>query len=172
MNFAKFLRIPSFTEHLWWLLLYLETSSIIWYSIFFSTVFPSPWSPEMKKSSVSVFFKQILPGVKVWGYPTLLVSWFINFNKIAAGRPATLLKKILWSRYFPVNCRKFKRTPFLQNTQTQPSRGVLLGKRSKNMQQIHRRAPMPKCDFNKVAKQLYWNCTSAWAFSCKFAAYF
>ena len=25
---------------------------------------------------------------------------------------------------------------------------------------------------NKVAKQLYWNHTSAWVFSCKFAAYF
>ena len=31
---------------------------------------------------------------------------------------------------------------------------------------------MLKCDFNKVAKQLYWNRTSAWVFSCKFAAYF
>ena len=31
---------------------------------------------------------------------------------------------------------------------------------------------MSKCDFNKVAKQLYWNQTSAWMFSCKFAAYF
>ena len=40
------------------------------------------------------------------------------------------------------------------------------------MQQIYRRTPMPKCDFNKVAKQLYWNHTSAWVFSCKFAAYF
>ena len=30
---------------------------------------------------------------------------------------------------------------------------------------------MKKWDFNKVAKQLYWNCTSAWVFSCKFAAY-
>ena len=29
---------------------------------------------------------------------------------------------------------------------------------------------MPKCDFNKVAKQLYSNHTSAWVFSCKFAA--
>ena len=29
---------------------------------------------------------------------------------------------------------------------------------------------MPKCNFNKVAKQLYWHCTSAWVFSCKFAA--
>ena len=31
---------------------------------------------------------------------------------------------------------------------------------------------MPKCDFNKIAKQLYWNYTSAWVFSCKCAAYF
>ena len=28
---------------------------------------------------------------------------------------------------------------------------------------------MSKCDFNKVAKQLYWNCTSALVFSCKFS---
>ena len=29
-----------------------------------------------------------------------------------------------------------------------------------------------KCDFDKVAKQIYWDHTSAWVFSCKFAAYF
>ena len=40
------------------------------------------------------------------------------------------------------------------------------------MQQIYRGTPMPKCDFNKVAKQLYWNRTSAWVLSCKFAAHF
>ena len=33
---------------------------------------------------------------------------------------------------------------------------------SENMLQVHRREPMPKCDFCKVAKQLYWNRTSAW----------
>ena len=32
--------------------------------------------------------------------------------------------------------------------------------------------PMAKCDSNKVAKQLYWNRTSAWGFSCKFTSYF
>ena len=42
----------------------------------------------------------------------------------------------------------------------------------KNMQQIYRRTPMPKCDFNKVTLQLYWNRTLAWVFSCKYAAYF
>ena len=31
---------------------------------------------------------------------------------------------------------------------------------------------MPKCDFNKVAKQLYLNRTSTCVFSYKFAAYF
>ena len=31
---------------------------------------------------------------------------------------------------------------------------------------------MSKCDFNKVAKQLIKNRTSAWVLSCKFAAYF
>ena len=44
--------------------------------------------------------------------------------------------------------------------------------RSENMQQIYRRTLMPKCDFNKVTNQLYWNQTSGWVFSCKFAAYF
>ena len=58
------------------------------------------------------------------------------------------------------------------NTQKQPSSGVLRKRCSENMQQIYRRKPMPKCDFNRVAKQLYWNRTSAWVFSCKFAAYF
>ena len=31
---------------------------------------------------------------------------------------------------------------------------------------------MPKCDFNKVALQLYWNLTSSWLLSCKSDAYF
>ena len=38
------------------------------------------------------------------------------------------------------------------------------------MQQIYRRTPTPKCDFNKVA--LLKSHLSAWVFSCKFAAYF
>ena len=37
----------------------------------------------------------------------------------------------------------------------QPSRGVLRKIYSENMQQIYRRAHMPKCNFNKAAKQLF-----------------
>ena len=59
-----------------------------------------------------------------------------------------------------------------KNEQKQPSRGVLNKRCSENMQQIYRRTPIPKCNFNKVALQLYWNRTLAWVFSCKFAGYF
>ena len=35
------------------------------------------------------------------------------FNKVAGLRPATLLKKRLWHRCFPVNFARFLRAPFL-----------------------------------------------------------
>ena len=38
-------------------------------------------------------------------------------------------------------------------TEKQPHRSVLCNRCSENMQQIYRRTPMQKCDFNKVAKQ-------------------
>ena len=56
--------------------------------------------------------------------------------------------------------------------QKQPSIGFLWKRCSENMQQTYRRAPMPKCDVNKVVLELYWNCTSTWVFSSKFAACF
>ena len=39
--------------------------------------------------------------------------------------------------------------------QKQPSIGVIKKRCSENMQQIYRRTPTLKCDFNKVALQLY-----------------
>ena len=53
----------------------------------------------------------------------------------------------------------------------QPSRGVFSKTCSENMQQIYRRTPIPKSDFNKIALQIYWNNTWARVFPCKFAAY-
>ena len=41
------------------------------------------------------------------------------FNKVEGLRPASLFKKRLWHRCFPVNFAKFLRTPFLQNTSRQ-----------------------------------------------------
>ena len=40
----------------------------------------------------------------------------LSFNKVAGPRTATLLKKKLWHRYFPVDFAKFLRTRYLQNT--------------------------------------------------------
>ena len=45
-------------------------------------------------------------------------------------------------------CQKFDRSR--SNCQKQPSKGVLMKGCSNNMQQIYRRTPMPKCNFNKV----------------------
>ena len=42
----------------------------------------------------------------------------------------------------------------IYSKQKQPPRGVVSKSCSENMQQIYRRTPMPKCDFNKVALQL------------------
>ena len=39
--------------------------------------------------------------------------------------------------------------------QKQPPRDVPKKRCSENMEQIYRRTPMPKCDFDKVSKQLY-----------------
>ena len=41
-----------------------------------------------------------------------------------------------------------------QRIQKQPLAGVLRKSCPESMQQIYRRTPMPKCDFNKVALQL------------------
>ena len=113
------------------------------------------------------------------------VSFLIKLQAEACN----FIKKETLARCFPVNFAKFLRTPFpteqlrwlllystiniikltvmltLKFRSSYPE--VFLIRCSENMQQICQRTPMPKCDFNKVA-----NHTSAWVFSCKFAAYF
>ena len=65
--------------------------------------------------------------------------------------------------------KKWKQDPTYRNSNSE----VLFRKKcSENMQQIYRGTLMLKCYFNKVAKQLYSNHTSAWAFFCKFTVYF
>ena len=53
------------------------------------------------------------------------------------------------------------------NIQKQPSIGILRKRCSESIRQISGRTSKPKCDFNKVARQLYWNHTLVWVFSCK-----
>ena len=49
------------------------------------------------------------------------------FNKVAGLRSATLLKKRLWHRSFPVKFVKFLKTNFLQNTSGQLHLQLILG---------------------------------------------
>ena len=59
-------------------------------------------------------------------------------------------QKSIWNKDFIkeiISCALF--------FQKQPPRGALRIRCSKNLQQIYKRTPMPKCDFNKVALQLY-----------------
>ena len=44
------------------------------------------------------------------------LCWSLFFNNVADRRPATLLKKRLQPKCFPVNFPKYVRAPFLQNT--------------------------------------------------------
>ena len=46
-------------------------------------------------------------------YHSLLLVPTFSLNEVAGLRTATLLKKRLWHRCFPVNFAKFLRTPFL-----------------------------------------------------------
>ena len=61
-------------------------------------------------------------------------------------------------------CRRFTMARSSENIQKHPSSGVLKKSCSENMHQIYRRTPMPKCYFNKVAMQLFWNHTLTWVF--------
>ena len=55
--------------------------------------------------------------------------------------------------------RLFSKKPtfglIFQSLEAAPARGVLSKTFSENMQQIYRRTPKAKCDFNKVALQIY-----------------
>ena len=84
-----------------------------------------------------------------------------------------------WPQHKVTFIKALQNKVLINNTaQKQLSRGVLSKSCSENMRQIYRITPMPKCYFNKVAKQINKVAnkvaihTSAWVFSCKFNAYF
>ena len=110
------------------------------------------------KQLLSYFFRTSLNS-------NLLIPEEQNKNSI---KISTSIFKILFhllpSVYTTINKTSSKQKP--------PSKGVFRKRSSGNTQQICRRIPMPKCNFNKVSKKLCWNHTSAWMISCEFAAYF
>ena len=71
--------------------------------------------------------------------------YVIGSNSVESG---SLNSHLRGQRFFHLN-------PTVVTLQKQPSNDVLWKRCSENMPQIYRRSLMPKCDFNKVTKQLY-----------------
>ena len=73
---------------------------------------PKLWIKIIRSSRQEVFYKKdVLKNFAKFREKHLCQSLF--FNKVARLRSATLLKKRLWHRCFPVKFAKFLRTPFL-----------------------------------------------------------
>ena len=72
--------------------------------------------PKLKRSSCPEVFcrKDVLRNFAKFTGKNLCQNLF--FNKVASLSPATLLKKRLWHRCFPVNFAKLLKRLFLQNT--------------------------------------------------------
>ena len=64
------------------------------------------------------------------------------------------LQIILMGETFRSHNEFFKMQSNVISVQKQPFGGVLGKRCSENMQQVYRRTPMPKCDFNKVVTLL------------------
>ena len=83
-----------------------------------------------------------------------LLNWFfpvLDFNfKDRLSRLFNLSNKVPRNCF---QCMLYFRIP--NEIQKQPPRGFLKKRCSENVQQIDRGTLMPKCDFNKFAKQLY-----------------
>ena len=91
----------------------------------------------------------------------ILISIDIKFQIVGQKFQVSELESFVGSFNFR-NGRIWLRKQIITNMiQKQPSRGVLRKRWSENMQQIYR-TPMPKWNFNKTTKQLYWNHTSTW----------
>ena len=84
----------------------------------FKTVNVNLWNSDNPVSKTLDEWKRFGWFVKMWsirvGFSRFLK--YVGCFRSSDPRPATLLKRKLWHRCFPVNFAKFLRTPFLQNT--------------------------------------------------------
>ena len=118
---------------------------------------------KMKFSTKDFFSKCDQIRRKLWIFSNLLKKSLME-NFIFCAVSDWLKQKIYCALiYFPILQRKiischnsisvnFKKLKHEKHFQKQPPRDVLKKRCPENIQQIYRRTPMPKCDFNKVAK--------------------
>ena len=76
--------------------------------------YPAQIGLNPQKHPPEVFYKKgVIQNLARFKWKNLCQIFFFFFVGL---RPATLLKKRLWHRCFPVNVAKFLRAPFLQNS--------------------------------------------------------
>ena len=75
----------------------------------FSDAFRGKWQDALGTNGLNIYFSIFL-GKLGSGGSEVFCARVPFFNKAAGLRPATLLKKKLWHRWFPVNFAKFLRT--------------------------------------------------------------
>ena len=96
-----------------------------------------------------MFFLQV-PQIS---YFTSCILWYFDFVQVTKRNQLPLVEQI--ATQMEQCLKKFGAKFKLLYIRQQPPGGVLRKRCSENMQQMYRRTPMPKYDFNKVAKQLY-----------------
>ena len=147
---------------IWYSILFPSEFYLIFHIWYFRVIFHSfsPYTDGRKWNDherCCIFWHQLISwfrssGAKVW------VS-FIRNCSLFFSVLVFMFRAVIIFRYFPIII-KFTR---VLNTWILISRGsppgVLKKNCTENMRQIYRRTPMPKCDFNKVIKRLYWNRT-------------
>ena len=79
--------------------------------------------------------------------PSLIYIYYLTYQSTA---------------YFIRTCYKLPEFSSGSKFQKQPPRGVPRKRCSENMHQIYRRIPLLKCDFNKVAKLLFFVTRRTW----------
>ena len=77
------------------------------------------------------------------------------FDELASTNKIIAMFTMIFFIYCRDKLRRITKLSKRVNLQKQPSRGALKRRCSEIMQHIYRRTHIPKCDFNKAAKQLY-----------------
>ena len=117
-------------------------------------------------------YRLTLTNVFIFATTNKSLIWNLNYNEIETHFFTINKTRRKWGALLLINCVRIylrkkrkhsgkvrwsiRKTYFYQK---QPPRVVLKKSCSENMQQIYRRTPMPKCDFNKIAFAFRHGCS-------------
>ena len=108
-----------FTEHLWstasssWNVIYVIAISLFdWHTMF---LLGNDWSRNWDTGCFESSYRGALHTKSVFKIFPKFTGKQLCQDFFSGMRPATLLKKTLWHRFFLANFTKFLRKPFLQN---------------------------------------------------------